>query len=274
MLTKEETDLVYRQAYLPDHLPDYVAAISDAQPFLHADYLCFVHRKHLIFIGYPLGNQTEDITSAYDSAYQRFKPTSVALIAPKIWFAPQTYESQQPDTYYRLDLPMQSQNPAVDYMVRRAKKELKISLGNYGKEHRRIIKEFLSSHKLTDAQKHIFQNISFYLKRSSSARLLEARKEKVLVAFTIVDLGAADYAFYMFNFRSNLVKTPGASDLLFFEMANIAQSEGKKAINLGLGIHTGIRRFKMKWGGVPFLSHASAVIYNKVPQLDGLMKKL
>jgi hypothetical protein len=274
MLTREEMDRVYQQAYLPDHLLDYVAAILDAQPFLHADYLCFVQRKHLFFIGYPLGNQTEDITNAYDSAYQRFKPKSVTLIAPKIWLAPQSYESQQQDTYYRLDLPMQSLSPEVEYMVHRALKELKISPGNYGKEHRRIIKDFLSSHKLTDAQKHIFRNISLYLKKSSSARLLEARKEKFLVAFTIVDLGAADYAFYMFNFRSNLVKTPGASDLLFFEMVNIAQSEGKKAINLGLGINPGIRRFKMKWGGIPFLSHTSAVIYNKVPQLNGLLKKL
>ena len=41
---------------------------------------------------------------------------------------------------------------------------------------------------------------------------------------------------------------PGASDLLFSEMAQLAQSEGKEAINLGLGVHTGIRRFKEKMG--------------------------
>jgi len=274
MLSKEDIDRVYQQAYLPDHLPDYVSAVSGAQPFLNDDYICFVRRQHLIFIGYPLGNRSKEIPLAYESAYQRFKPASVAIIAPQIWLPSQTYESQPPDTYYRLDLPIQNRIPAVDYMVRRAQKDLSISLGNFGKEHHRIIKDFMSKHELTDVQKLIFQRIQFYLKRSSSARLLEARKEKTLVAFTIVDLGAADYAFYMFSFRSSLVKTPGASDLLFFEMAKIAQSEGKKAINLGLGIHPGIRRFKKKWGGVPFFPHASALLHNEKPDLGGLIKKL
>ena len=274
MLTKEEMDRIYQQAYLPDHLPDYVAAISDAQPFLHADYLCFVHRRHLIFIGYPLGNQGGDIVHAYESACKRFGPASVAILAPKIWLSKQTYEAQPTDTYYRLDLPMKDPSPAVDYMVRRARKDLDIQRGKYGKEHRHIIKDFLSSHELSDAQKHIFQNISLYLKRSTSACLLEARKGKNLVAFTIADLGTANYAFYMFNFRSKLLNIPGASDLLFFEMVKMAQSEGKKALNLGLGIHPGIRRFKEKWGGEPFLPHESAVLYNEGPHFAGLFNKL
>jgi hypothetical protein len=159
-------------------------------------------------------------------------------------------------------------------MVRRARKDLTICQGKFGKENRRIVKDFIKNHELTDAQKHIFQNISLYLKRSASACLLEARKGKTLAAFTIADLGTANYAFYMFNFRSGLISIPGASDLLFFEMVNMAQSQGKKAINLGLGIHPGIRRFKEKWGGTPFLSHASAVLYGEAPHSGGLFNKL
>lgn len=274
MLTKKEIDRIYRQAYIPDHLPDYVSAISDAEPFLHKDCLCFVRRKHLIFIGYPLENPTENISHIYESACRRFKPATVALTTPKIWLPSRTYKAQPPDSYYRLELPMRDQYSAVNYMVRRAQKELNVSLGHYGREHSRIIKNFLANHELTDSQKHIYRRISHYLKRAASTRLLETRKEKTLVAFTIVDFGSADYAFYMFNFRSSRMKIPGASDLLFFEMVNMAQSEGRKAINLGLGIHSGIRRFKEKWGGVPFLSHESTIINNEASDLEGLAKKL
>ena len=95
-----------------------------------------------------------------------------------------------------------------------------------------------------------------------------------MAAFTIADMGSADYAFYMFNFRSTIDKIPGASDLLFYEMVNISQAEGKTAINLGLGIHSGIRRFKEKWGGRPFLSYSSALVRRKPMDIGKLANKL
>jgi len=57
-------------------------------------------------------------------------------------------------------------------------------------------------------------------------------------------------------------------------MVNLAQSEGKKTINLGLGINKGIRQFKEKWGGVPFLPYASALVHRGPVDLGRLAKKL
>jgi hypothetical protein len=127
---------------------------------------------------------------------------------------------------------------------------------------------------LTKDHKLIFERIPHYLKRSRAARLLEARKGDVLVAFTIVDMGSANYAFYLFNFRSVEENVPGASDLLFHEMVSLAQSERKEVINLGLGIHPGIRRFKVKWGGIPFLPYASALVQREPLELGTLVHKL
>jgi hypothetical protein len=68
---------------------------------------------------------------------------------------------------------------------------------------------------------------------------------------------------------------PGASDFLFDEMVRLAQSKGKRAINLGLGIHAGIRRFKEKWGGKAFLTHRSILIQRQqVTDIGKLSKKL
>jgi hypothetical protein len=274
MLDSEDHRRIYQHAYLPEHLPDYVVAVSGAKPYLHDNYLCFFHKKHLIFIGYPLGNKSADPAPIYDTVCERYMPVTVAVIAPKIWLLPGTFVEHPPDKYYRLSLPLKSLDSGLAYMIRRAEKELQITSGEFGKEHRKLVNAFLAAHKLTPSQKYVFKHIHHYLKNSESSRLIEARKGAQLVAFTIADMGSADYAFYMFNLRSTKYKIPGASDLLFNEMVNMSQSEGKKAINLGLGIHPGIRRFKEKWGGIPFLSYSSALVHRKPMGLGTLANKL
>jgi hypothetical protein len=275
MLNTKERRLVYEHAYLPEHLPDYVEAISGAEVHLQADdYLCFSRGSHLIFIGYPLKDETSDIERAYQVACEHFRPTTVAIIAPEIWLPPQTYEAQPEDSYYRLDLPLVSIDAEVAYMVRRAAREFKVAAGIFGRDHKRMVKAFISGHDLSQEQIEIYKGIPRYLKRSRSTLLLDARKEDDLVAFNIVDMGSANYAFYLFNFRSIKARVPGASDLLFHEMVRMAQAEGKKALNLGLGVHPGVRRFKEKWGGTPFLTHASALVTRKPLEMGGLADKL
>ena len=274
MLTNPERIRIYQQAYLPEHLPDYVTAVSAAQPHLISDHLCLYRQQHLVFIGYPLGNPDAETPRVYEAACKLFQPSTVAIIAPTIWFPEQTYVKQPPDHYYRLNLPLDFLNPAVTYMVRRAERELVVNQGQFSKEHKKLVQSYLRGYDLRPAQKYIFTQIPRYLKISATARLLEARKKKALVAFTVVDVGSADYAFYLFNFRSDQINVPGASDLLFREMVKLTQAEGKKAINLGLGVHAGIRHFKEKWGGVPFCSHASAYI-SREPMVSGrLVDKL
>ncbi|MBW2064763.1 MAG: hypothetical protein JRJ03_07470 [Deltaproteobacteria bacterium] len=275
MLSKEEYLFVYEHAYIPEHLPHYVTGISDKKPFLHMNCMCFVGMKHLTFVGFPLVKEEGiDLGQIYESACQRFGPESVSIIAPRIWLAPGSYDGQPRDHYYRLELPPGKIPADLDYMLRRAKRELRVARGDFGREHKRLIREFLKGHALSPAQRTLFKRIPNYLKNSTSAHLLEARRGKDLIAFTIVDTGSADYAFYLFSFRTTAHAVPGASDLLFYEMVLTAESLGKKAINLGLGINNGIRRFKEKWGGVPFLSYESAHLQRLAPRFEELAHKL
>jgi len=196
------------------------------------------------------------------------------LLADDLTWLPEGKEIHPADQYFRLDLPLKDLSPGVAYMVRRAAKELEIAAGEFGREHKKIIKDFIGRQNLTDEQIHIFKHVQHYLKRSKTAHLLEVRKAGRLVAFSVVDLGSARYAFFQFNFRSAKITVPGASDLLFNAMVQLAQSEGKQAINLGLGIHPGIRRFKEKWGGEPFLAHHSVLIQRQPVGLGKLANKL
>ncbi len=274
MLNNEELQKIYQHAYLPEHLPDYGEAISGARAHLFDNFLCFYRRNHLIFNGYPLGAKAGDVAEAYKTACEHFKPRTVAILAPELWLPEETYENQSADHYYQLTLPLKSIDSEVAYMVRRAERELSLQHGVFNKEHKRLIKEFIKAHDLSKAQNHIYKQIHVYLKCCPSSRIIETRKGDHLVAFTIIDVGSQDYAFYLFNFRSHKFDIPGASDMLFKEMVAVAHAEGKKAINLGLGIHSGIRRFKEKWGGTRFLSYNSALVRRETMDLGGLANKL
>ena len=274
MLTREDQERVHAHGYLPEHLPAYLEAITADRPSLRADHLYLFKGKHLTLIGYPLEGTPDNSPAVYESLCNDLQPETAAVIAPKIWLPPDVCEMETPDDYYHLELPLGALPQGVAYMVRRARRELRVSVGSFGREHKRLIKEFLTGHPLTPTQKKVYKAIPKYLKRTSTARLLEARRGDLLVAFNILDLGSANYAFYLFNFRSMKKGVPGASDLLFLEMAEMARDEGKKAMNLGLGIHPGIRRFKEKWGGKPFLPYNSALVQIKPPGLGSLANKL
>lgn len=267
MLSEHERDFVYERGYVPEHLPDYVTAVSGAEPFLHEDYLCYVRASHLIFVGYSLDKDRSDTAEAYESTCRRFKPATVAVMGPSLWLNDLLLENRTEDAYYCLDLPLPKLGQELVYMIRRAEREVRVSEGMYGNEHHLLLEAFLSARMVGPGYEEVFRHIPAYLGSSQTVRLLEARRRDELVAFTIVDLGSASYGFYLFNVRSLTDPVPGASDLLLNETVKMSVAAEKRALNLGLGINSGIRRFKEKWGGVPFLRYESAFVRRRRPGL-------
>ncbi|MBI5252747.1 MAG: hypothetical protein HY912_24895 [Desulfomonile tiedjei] len=269
--------MVYRYAYIPEHLPEYVQAVSLAEPHIHEGYLCFLRGTVLIFIGYPLQpapcEPTDQLRLALESACDHFQPHTVSVIAPRI---PPEIDGTAcgNDQYYRVELPLAAIKPSEAYMLRRAARELSVNEAVFAEEHSALIEAFVSERIPSSAHQEIFRSISRYADCSQTARLLEARKGSELAAFTIMDLGSADYGFYLFNFRSSTLHVPGASDLLFWEMAGLAFKEGKRHLNLGLGVSSGIQRFKEKWGATPFLPYGSVTIQRKPRGLVDIIRRM
>ncbi len=139
-----------------------------------------------------------------------------------------------------------------------------------------MVEEFAKAHPVGEETRLIFRSIDQYLSASETARVFDARnKSGELVAFDIAEFAPKDYAIYMFNFSSNASYVPGASDLLLFEVIQEAKTEGKKYVNLGLGINPGVTFFKKKWGGVVFFPHAYC-LYRPFRKefLEALLQKL
>lgn len=279
MITPPEERLILRHAYVPEHIPGYVRAISGAEPCLLGDYLCFRAEDSLLFNGYPLEFPFDEATlgRAVEAVVSRFKPRRVALIAPKI---PETLAASRPrerDQCYRLDLFRITRDAKLRNMLRRASQDTQVeSSHEIREEHLSLIAEFLITHPVSEESRYIFGRIPAYVSAVPSAWVFSARERTgALIAFDVAEFGAKDYAFYQFNFRSRKHYVPGASDLLLEAVIALAQSEGKGFLNLGLGINPGVRRFKEKWGGKPFLSYEYCRYSPTRPTLfDGLLRTL
>jgi hypothetical protein len=259
MITDSERATILEHACVPEHLPHYVTAISGTEPFLIDDFVAHLTGTQLIFVGYPLRGDFDEtkMLETLDEAKARFEPNTTSIIAPTLPSALEGCSPSPTDAYYRLDLSQLRIPKKTRNMLTRARRDVSVSIGEFGREHKKLVKEFIRSRRLDDASRLIFQRLPKYTKYET-ALVFEARNAcGNLVAFDIAEFGAKNYAFYMFNFRSHKHIIPGASDLLLSHVIEHAQVGGKRYLNLGLGINEGITFFKKKWGGVPFLEYTA-----------------
>ena len=257
MINPSEEVFIREYAYVPEHMPGYVTAISGKEPFLLEGYLCYYGQDTLLFVGYPLKESFHEnkMDSVLETAVKRFKPAQVVLMAPTI--SRRLEQRGVPDTYYKLDLPSIPIRSKLKNMIHRASRELQVEKTHeFKNEHLNLIADFLRSRSVEEGTRSIFGKIPEYLSSVPTAWIFNARdRAGQMAAFDTAEFGAKNCAFYMFNFRSPKDCVPGASDLLLYTLIHDAQEQGKAYINLGLGINAGVAFFKKKWGGRPFLRH-------------------
>jgi len=279
MITASQQNDISGYAYIPEHIPQYVTAISHTEPFLIDDFLVHVKKDHLTFVGYPLREPFEEkrMRSVLEKGIKRFRPESVSLVAPSIPSSIHDCIHPPSDHYYRLDLSSLSISQKLRNMLSRASRDLSVKKNeDFDEEHRKMVVTFLKTHPVDEATRFIFERIGDYLSSSPAAWVFDARNNKnELVAFDVAEFTPMDYILYMFNFSSEALYVPGASDLLLSEVIQQAKTERKKYINLGLGINPGVTFFKKKWGAVAFLPYASCVYHpQRKENLEALLQKL
>jgi hypothetical protein len=279
VITRAEQEYIEEYAYVPEHLPQYVTAISQTEPFLFDDYIAYAKRDHFIFVGYPLKEPFNEnqMGKALEDAMERLKPRSVALIAPVIPSNMNGSDRHLSDHYYRLGLSALSVSQKLRNMLTRASRELSLEkTRRFAREHKKLVDNFLKAHPVVEGSQFIFKRIDKYLSSSTTAWIFDARNNRgELVAFDVAEFKPKDYAIHMFNFTSDAFYVPGASDLLLFEVVEQAKKERKKYINLGLGINPGVTFFKKKWGGVAFLPYVSCFYHPSGKEnLETFLQKL
>ncbi len=279
MITSEDEAYILTRAYVPEHIVSLMAGISKGEPFLIEDHLCFAKDNWLIFVGYPLdGNFSQERCERISKqAIERLRPEYLWFIGPEIpTFLVDSFTERETDQYYRLELDRVTMKPSLQRMADKASKELLVERGHaISKEHEALIAELLKREKLPSRVKELYRAMPYYVSHSSSASVLNAQdKSGKLCAFYVVELGAKAFSTYVLGSHSKKHYVPHASDLLFLEMIKLTREHGKNTINLGLGVNAGIRRFKEKWGGVPFLTYEFCERFYGTTRTISLIKSL
>ena len=161
-------------------------------------------------------------------------------------------------------------------MAEKVSKQLIVETGHsISKDHEVLIAELLKREKLPPRLRELYHAMPYYVSHSSSACVLNAwDKNGKLCAFFVVELGAKNFSTYVLGSYSKKHYVSHASDLLLLEMIKLTQEHGKNMINLGLGVNEGIRRFKEKWGGIPYLNYEFCERYYGYTRTVSLIKSL
>ncbi len=279
MLTPEEETYVLSKAYVPEHVLNLMVSISKGEPFLKEDHLVFVKDNWLILVGYPIeGNFSQKgCERILKQAVETFRPEYLWFIGPEIPPSLQgSCKERQTDQYYKFDLHQTKLKPSLQRVADKASKELIVERGHsISKEHEGIISELLKREKLPPRLRELYRAMPDYVAHSSTSCVLNARdKNGKLCAFFVVELGAKNFSTYVLGSHSKKHYVSHASDLLFLEMIKLTREYGKNTINLGLGVNEGIRRFKEKWGGTPYLNYEFCERYYGYTRTVSLIKSL
>jgi hypothetical protein len=141
------------------------------------------------------------------------------------------------------------------------------------------VDELMRREKLPQMIAELYRAMPAYVSQSKTALMMNARDIRgKLTAYFVIELAADRFDTYLLGCHSKINYEPHASDLLFAEMIAHAKKRGKTKINLGLGVNEGIRRFKMKWGGMPYLKYEFCECYygphKQVSILDSLLGEI
>jgi hypothetical protein len=279
MITPKDEEYILARAYVPEQIISLMVLISKGEPFLIEDCLCYVKDNWLIFVGYPLDSDLslERGEVLLKGVLDRFKPEYLWFIGQEI--PPLLLRSSsegESDRYYRLDLRAIEVKKELKRVVQRAARDLTVERSQkISKGHGELIDEFIKREKPSPRIRALFLAMPDYVRHSQSTILLNAWSKKgELSAFYVVELGAKTFATYVVGCHSKRHYVPQASDLLFSEMIHLAHEAEKSSINLGLGVNEGIRKFKEKWGGVPFLNYEFCEHYTGFTRTASLIKSL
>jgi len=283
MITARQEAYVLEKAYVPEHIVSLMALISKGDSFLLDEHLGFAKDNWLILVGYPLdGNFLQErCERVLKQVIETFKPEYLFFIGPEVPVSLlESCTERETDQYYRLDLEQTKVKPSLQRMAEKASQELRVERTHaISKEHQALIAELLKREKLSPRVRELYRAMPDYVPYSSSAVVLNARDRRgKLCAFYVVEFGAKDFSTYLLGTYSKKHYVPHVSDFLFLEMIKLTQEHGKNSINLGLGVNEGIRRFKKKWGGIPFLKYEFCESFygatRTVPLIESLIGRL
>lgn len=259
-LTQREIRFILDNAKIPEHIPTLIRSISKGKLIFEEGFLGCYQDSWLIFIGYPVSGEfsVNRLEAGLDWVLAKYPANTLWLIAPECPAKLSAIANlMQADQYFELDLAGYQPAPELRRIIKKTDLSIRVDFNrNYSDRHQELIDEFLNLHELPLLVAALYQNLAEIMENLPSLFLLDAWDHRGnLSAFYAVDQAAKNFDTYLIGCYSRANYVPHASDRLFWEMIELARRGGKSSIQLGLGVNPGIRKFKEKWGGRPFLDY-------------------
>ncbi|MEN2994496.1 MAG: hypothetical protein ABDH19_04000 [Thermodesulfovibrio sp.] len=270
----DEEEYILSLAYIPEQIPKLMSFLSGGKPvLLNKKYLYFKGKDWIIFIGYPLDKNSDimELEGNIREVLERFKPETLWLITNETLISlRQNFIKTEDDYYYQLDLKNFDVNKRLIKVIEKVSDKLKVLIEkDYTKQHKELTAQFLKNRELSENVRKLYLTLPEYVKKSKTTYFLSSyTKDGQLTAYYIINMEAKKFSAYLLGCRSETNYISYSSDLLMYELIKISQKEGKDYINLGIGVNEGIKRFKQKWGGVPFLRYQTYKYIKKFNFLD------
>jgi hypothetical protein len=279
MLTSEQEAYILNHAYVPEHIVGLMTSLCGGEPFLLDDYFYCCKDNWVILVGFPIQGEFApvDLNTVIQRIKEKLKPSRISLIAPHIarQLASQCRQRDS-DTYFTLDARPPATGNAVKRNLKRAAQMLQIERAAHMDDaHDELMREFMQRVHLPFRIQDLFFKMPQYVASAPHSFVLNAwcSGEK-LAAFYVIDFAAKDFASYLVGCYSKRNYVIGASDLLMSELIKMSIENTKDYIHLGLGVNSGIRRFKEKWGAKPSRSYEMCeLVFNK-PLLPEFIKAI
>jgi hypothetical protein len=245
-----------------------MTSLSGGEPFLIDDYFCCCKDDWVILIGYPFQHEFvfDKFEVVLEKVKRKFRAGHISIIVPEL---PRRLggrcREKDSDAYYTLNSRHPVISSAVKRNLRKAGRRLTVErAAQMGDAHHQLMQEFIKRVSPPLRVKELFFKMPQYVASARHAFVLNAWDSKqTLAAFYVVDLAARDFANYIVGCYSKLNYVLGTSDLLLFELIKMSAEYGKDYIHLGLGVNSGIRRFKEKWGARPTRSYEMCELVQK-----------
>ncbi len=251
---------ILRQAVVPEHSVPFMRAMSGGEPFTSGDYLFFAEDDWLMAIGYPLSKSYDqkEFRQAVNKAVKITGANQCWAVSPRM---PEPFVGNllEKDVFFILDVRSRPASRLLR-LAEKAERSLRVEMNqSFTKAHRKLWEQFLNTRDLPPRVLNLYLSTERVIKHTSNLILLNAwDRQGNLAACLMLDSAPHKFLSYIIGAHSREHYTPYSTDLLFREMLFLAEKLKKEHIHLGIGVNPGIRRFKVKWGGKPFLSYELA----------------
>ncbi|MBD5608362.1 MAG: GNAT family N-acetyltransferase, partial [Desulfovibrio sp.] len=227
-------NFILEKAIVPEHSPELMRSLSTGEPLAIGPWVFYAASDWIMGIGYPLYDDNSSFSEALEEARAKTGAVRVFAMAPSFPKNLSAYIREE-DRYYALSPRAKIPGRLLNVCERAASKLTVEFSSDFKAGHRKLWGEFVARNagRMNDRVRELVARTPLAMAEGNLLSL-DARDDKGnLAASLLIDTRPANFISYIIGAHSTENYVPGASDLLFSRLIELARAENRKFIHLG-----------------------------------------